>query len=81
TQSIRRFADADISVAVALPDGLITPIVRSANRKSISDISAEIHALVTRAKAGTLKPEEFQGGTFSVSNLGMLGIRQFDAII
>lgn len=81
TQSIRRFADADISVAVALPDGLITPIVRSANRKSISDISAEIHALVTRAKAGTLKPEEFQGGTFSVSNLGMLGVRQFDAII
>jgi pyruvate dehydrogenase E2 component (dihydrolipoamide acetyltransferase) len=62
TQSIRRFADADISVAVALPDGLITPIVRSANRKSISDISNEIHSLVTRAKAGTLKPEEFQGG-------------------
>ena len=81
TQSIRRFADADISVAVALPAGLITPIVRSANRKSISDISNEIHSLVTRAKAGTLKPEEFQGGTFSLSNLGMLGIRQFDAII
>ena len=81
TQSIRRFADADISVAVALPAGLITPIVRSANRKSISDISNEIHSLVTRAKAGTLKPEEFQGGTFSLSNLGMLGVRQFDAII
>lgn len=81
TQSILRFADADISVAVALPAGLITPIVRSANRKSISDISNEIHSLVTRAKAGTLKPEEFQGGTFSVSNLGMLGVRQFDAII
>ena len=80
-QSIRRFTDADISVAVALPAGLITPIVRSANRKSISDISNEIHSLVTRAKAGTLKPEEFQGGTFSVSNLGMLGVRQFDAII
>ncbi|HIE8962049.1 TPA: 2-oxo acid dehydrogenase subunit E2 [Klebsiella pneumoniae] len=80
-QSIRRFTDADISVAVALPAGLITPIVRSANRKSISDISNEIHSLVTRAKAGTLKPEEFQGGTFSLSNLGMLGIRQFDAII
>ena len=80
-QSIRRFTDADISVAVALPAGLITPIVRSANRKSISDISNEIHSLVTRAKAGTLKPEEFQGGTFSLSNLGMLGVRQFDAII
>ncbi|MCS5959685.1 2-oxo acid dehydrogenase subunit E2 [Klebsiella pneumoniae subsp. pneumoniae] len=80
-QSIRRFTDADISVAVALPAGLMTPIVRSANRKSISDISNEIHSLVTRAKAGTLKPEEFQGGTFSLSNLGMLGVRQFDAII
>lgn len=81
SQSIRRFADADISVAVALSTGLITPIVRSANRKSVSEISREIHALVTKAKAGTLKPEEFQGGTFSVSNLGMLGVRQFDAII
>ncbi|PJR62403.1 2-oxo acid dehydrogenase subunit E2 [Raoultella sp. T31] len=81
TQSIRRFADADISVAVALPGGLITPIVRSANRRSVSDISNEIHSLVTKAKAGTLKPEEFQGGTFSLSNLGMLGVRQFDAII
>jgi pyruvate dehydrogenase E2 component (dihydrolipoamide acetyltransferase) len=81
SQSIRRFADADISVAVALPAGLITPIVRAANRKSVSEISHDIHSLVTRAKAGTLKPEEFQGGTFSVSNLGMLGVRQFDAII
>jgi pyruvate dehydrogenase E2 component (dihydrolipoamide acetyltransferase) len=80
-QSIRRFADADISVAVALPAGLITPIVRAANRKSVSEISRDIHSLVTRAKAGTLKPEEFQGGTCSVSNLGMLGVRQFDAII
>ncbi|TBV06596.1 2-oxo acid dehydrogenase subunit E2 [Stutzerimonas kirkiae] len=81
SQSIRRFADADISVAVALPSGLITPIVRAANRKSVSEVSREIHALVTKAKAGTLKPEEFQGGTFSISNLGMLGVRQFDAII
>ncbi|MDT3249619.1 2-oxo acid dehydrogenase subunit E2 [Serratia sp. root2] len=81
SQSIRRFADADISVAVALPAGLITPIVRAANRKSVSEISHDIHSLVTRAKAGTLKPEEFQGGTFSLSNLGMLGVRQFDAII
>lgn len=81
TQSIRRFADADISVAVALPDGLITPIVRSANSRSISDISNEVHSLITKARAGMLKPEEFQGGTFSVLNLGMLGVRQFDAII
>lgn len=81
TQSIRRYSDADISVAVALPDGLITPIVRAANQKSIAQISTEMHHLATKAKAGTLKPEEFQGGTFSISNLGMLGVRQFDAII
>ena len=81
SQSIRRFSDADISVAVALPTGLITPIVRMANQKSISEISQEIHALITHAKAGTLKPEQFLGGTFSISNLGMLGVSQFDAII
>ena len=80
-QTIRRFADADISVAVALPDGLITPIVRSANRRSIGDISNDIHSLITKARAGTLKPEEFQGGTFSVSNLGMFGIKAFSSII
>ncbi len=80
-QAVLRFSDADISVAVALPGGLITPIVRQANRKSLRQISEEILGLVTRAKAGTLKPQEFQGGTFSISNLGMLGVSQFDAII
>lgn len=80
-QAVLRFSDADISVAVALPGGLITPIVRQANRKSLAQISAEMLSLVTRAKAGTLKPEEFQGGSFSMSNLGMLGVSQFDAII
>ncbi|MEB0206065.1 2-oxo acid dehydrogenase subunit E2 [Pseudomonas sp. CCC3.1] len=80
-QAVLRFADADISVAVALPAGLITPIVRQANRKSLSSISEEMLSLVTKAKAGNLKPEEFQGGTFSISNLGMLGVSQFDAII
>ncbi|MCU1727845.1 2-oxo acid dehydrogenase subunit E2 [Pseudomonas sp. 7P_10.2_Bac1] len=80
-QAVLRFSDADISVAVALPGGLITPIVRQANRKSLSSISQEMLDLVTKAKAGTLKPEEFQGGTFSISNLGMLGVSQFDAII
>jgi pyruvate dehydrogenase E2 component (dihydrolipoamide acetyltransferase) len=79
TQTVLRFPDADISVAVAIPDGLITPIVRAANRKSISAISAELTDLATRAKAGKLRPEEFQGGTFSVSNLGMLGVTSFDA--
>ena len=80
-QAVLRFKDADVSVAVALPGGLITPIVRQANRKSLSSISQEMLDLVTKAKAGTLKPEEFQGGTFSISNLGMLGVSQFDAII
>ena len=76
----KAFSDSG-SVAVALPGGLITPIVRQANRKSLSSISQEMLDLVTKAKAGTLKPEEFQGGTFSISNLGMLGVSQFDAII
>ena len=81
TQTVLRFPDADISVAVAIPDGLITPIVRAANRKSVGEISAELTDLATKAKAGKLRPEEFQGGTFSVSNLGMLGVTSFDAII
>lgn len=81
TQSILRYPDADISVAVALDGGLITPIVRAANKKSVTEISAEMKKLVTKAKAGQLQPEEFQGGSFSVSNLGMFGISQFDAII
>lgn len=80
-QEVRRYRDADISIAVALPGGLITPIIRQANRKSLAEVSGEMLSLATRAKAGTLKPEEFQGGTFSISNLGMLGVRQFDAII
>lgn len=80
-QEVRRYRDADISVAVALPGGLITPIIRQANRKSLAEVSGAMLSLATKAKAGTLKPEEFQGGTFSISNLGMLGVRQFDAII
>ncbi|CPR17125.1 2-oxo acid dehydrogenase subunit E2 [Brenneria goodwinii] len=80
-QEIQQHHDADISIAVALPAGLITPIVRAANRKTLTEIAGEMLTLVTKAKAGTLKPEEFQGGTFSISNLGMHGVRQFDAII
>lgn len=79
--SLRQFRDADIAIAVALDDGLITPIVRAANSKGLVTISNELRDLVTRAKLGKLKPEEFQGGTFSLSNLGMYGIKQFDAII
>jgi len=81
TQSIQRFRDADISVAVAITDGLITPIVKAANTKTLTQISTELRELATRARAGALKADEFQGGSFTISNLGMFGIRQFDAII
>lgn len=73
--------DADISVAVSLEDGLITPIVRAADRKSLKQISQEAKSLVARARAGKLKPEEFQGGTFSISNMGMFGVKEFAAIV
>jgi len=78
---IRQFEHADISVAVATEEGLITPIVTHADTRTISDISRTMVDLATRAKAGQLKPDEFQGGTFSVSNLGMFGVSHFDAII
>jgi len=80
-ETVHRFADADVAVAVAVDDGLITPIIRAANRKSLMDIAGEFADLSTRAKEGRLRAEEFQGGTFSISNLGMFGVRQFDAII
>jgi pyruvate dehydrogenase E2 component (dihydrolipoamide acetyltransferase) len=72
---------SDIAVAVALDDGLITPIVRGADQKGIAQISAEVKDLAGRARAGKLKLEEFQGGTFSISNLGMFGVREFSAVI
>jgi pyruvate dehydrogenase E2 component (dihydrolipoamide acetyltransferase) len=78
---LRKYSRADISVAVAAPAGLITPIVTDAGAKSISAISAEMAALATKARAGKLKPHEYQGGTASLSNLGMFGIKQFDAVI
>lgn len=80
-QVIRKFAHADISVAVSIDNGLITPIVRSADTRGLSDISKTVTDLVTRAKTGRLNPDEFQGGTFSISNLGMFGVPSFDAII
>ncbi len=80
-KSVRFYEDADISVAVAIEDGLITPVVRAANKKGILAISAEIKELASRAKAKKLQPEEYTGGTFSISNLGMFGIEQFTAII
>jgi len=78
---IHRFGSADIAVAVATDKGLITPIVRGADRLSVAAISREIKALAATARAGKLQADAFQGGSFSVSNLGMFGIDQFDAII
>ncbi|MEN3950265.1 2-oxo acid dehydrogenase subunit E2 [Iodidimonas sp. SYSU 1G8] len=75
------FKHADISMAVSLEGGLITPIVRAADVKSVQDIAAETKDLASRARSGKLKMEEIQGGTFSISNMGMLGIRNFDAVI
>ncbi|MFN2328370.1 MAG: 2-oxo acid dehydrogenase subunit E2 [Chromatocurvus sp.] len=80
-ETVRRYRDADIAVAVALDDGLITPIIREANRKGLAAISSEMRDMATRARIGRLKAEEFEGGTFSVSNLGMFGVDEFDAII
>lgn len=71
----------DISVAVAIDGGLITPVIRNAGSKGLAEISTEMKALAGKAREGKLKPEEFQGGTFSVSNLGMFGIKEFSAII
>jgi len=76
-----RHKHSDIGVAVALPGGLITPIVRNAESKSLSAISNEMRDLATRARARKLKPQEYQGGTSSVSNLGMYGIKDFTAVI
>jgi len=72
---------ADIAVAVALEHGLITPIVREAENRSLADISKAMKDLAERARSRKLKPEEFQGGTFSISNLGMMGIKSFNSII
>jgi len=80
-EGMLRFTTVDISVAVALPAGLITPIVRHADHKGLAEISNEFKELVGRAKDNKLKPEEFQGGGFSISNLGMYGVKDFTAII
>ena len=73
--------NVDISVAVAIPGGLITPIIKDADKKGLVDISNTMKDLAARAKDGKLKPEEFQGGSFSISNLGMFGIKDFAAVI
>ncbi len=80
-EAIAQYTDVDISVAVSIPDGLITPIIRQADTKGLVAISAAMKDLAARAKSGKLKPEEFQGGGFSISNLGMFGVKEFTAII
>ncbi|ONG57312.1 pyruvate dehydrogenase complex dihydrolipoamide acetyltransferase [Pseudoroseomonas deserti] len=79
--AIIQYHDVDISVAVSIPDGLITPIVKKADQKGLAAISAEMKDLAARAKSGKLKLEEFQGGSFSISNMGMFGVTSFSAII
>jgi pyruvate dehydrogenase E2 component (dihydrolipoamide acetyltransferase) len=80
-KTIKFYEDADIGVAVAIEDGLITPVIRGANKKGIAQISAEIKEMAGRAREKKLQPEEYTGATFSISNLGMFGIEQFTAII
>lgn len=80
-ETLLQFKTIDISVAVNVEDGLITPIIRYADKKSLAEISAEIRALAKKAKEGKLQPIEFQGGSFTVSNLGMYGVTNFQAII
>ena len=80
-EAILLWDTVDIAVAVALEDGLITPIVKNADRKGLAAIANETKDLAARARAGKLKLEEFQGGTFSISNLGMFGVRDFAAVI
>ena len=76
-----QYSRADISVAVSIDGGLITPIVVDANNKALSAISVEVKSLADKAKAGKLQPREYQGGTASLSNMGMFGIKQFEAVI
>jgi pyruvate dehydrogenase E2 component (dihydrolipoamide acetyltransferase) len=78
---VRFYEQADIGVAVAIDEGLITPVVRGANLKGLAEISAEIKDLAAKAKSKKLQPDEYTGATFSISNLGMMGIKEFTAII
>ena len=79
--TLRRYERADISVAVAAPSGLITPVITNADTKGLAAISTEMKTLAGKARDGKLMPHEYQGGTASLSNLGMFGIKQFDAVI
>ena len=78
---IRQFRGVDLAVAVAIEGGLITPVLREADKKRITQIAAEMRDLITRARCGQLTREEYQGGTFTVSNMGMHGVERFTAVI
>jgi pyruvate dehydrogenase E2 component (dihydrolipoamide acetyltransferase) len=80
-KNVRFYEQADIGVAVAIDEGLITPVVRGANLKGLVEISAEIRDLAAKAKEKKLQPDQYTGATFSISNLGMMGIKEFTAII
>ncbi len=80
-QTLVRFKTIDIAIGVSLPDGLITPILRFADYKNLGEISAEVKALAKKARDGKLQPEEYTGGSFTISNLGMFGVRDFIAVI
>jgi pyruvate dehydrogenase E2 component (dihydrolipoamide acetyltransferase) len=79
--AIRKYRHVDVAVAVSTPDGLITPVIRGADTKTVSAISVEMKELASKARRRSLRPDEYEGGTVSVSNLGMHGIREFSAII
>jgi pyruvate dehydrogenase E2 component (dihydrolipoamide acetyltransferase) len=78
---IRKFNQIHVGIAVAIDEGLITPVIRNADRKGLTEIAAETRELATRARNRELQPEEFEGATFTTSNLGMFGIESFTAII
>lgn len=80
-EGTRRFEDVDVAIAVAIEGGLVTPVIRGVNRRSLSDVSASIRDLAERGRAGKLRQDEIEGGSFSVSNLGMYGTQEFSAII
>lgn len=81
SRTIMRFKTIDIAIAVSIPEGLITPIVRSADNKNLQELSKEVKSLAVKAQANKLKQEEYEGGSFTISNLGMYGISEFVAII
>jgi pyruvate dehydrogenase E2 component (dihydrolipoamide acetyltransferase) len=80
-EAVRRYESIDVAVAVATPGGLITPVIRHADNKGLAEISAEVRDKAGRARDGKLMPEEYQGGGFTISNMGMYGVKDFAAII